>query len=156
MYHTIQKEVIMSSKEYDYVVTVTEDNFFMSDSLTDRLPEKFFESHEDEDSNETKLGENVETQVHLNLNEEDHVGKLVSFEVQSSQTVLCFEIKKTSGLQFISGKRFESVTIRHGEIDLWSSEDVPKLKDTVSVDLNGQDALVTLTVRKIAYTERHK
>lgn len=144
----------MSSKEHDYTVTVTEDNFFISDSLSDRLPEKFFNDGDQEDGSDLKLGENVETQIHLSLKEESHVGKLVSFEVQSSQTVLCFEIKKTSGLQFISGKRFENVTIRHGEIDLWSSEDVPKLKDTVSVDLNGQDALVTLTVRKIAYTEK--
>ena len=139
-----------NKSDYDYVVTLSDDNFIVSDSIRGSLPEEFFPSDED------ALDDSSETQVYLEFEEENHVGKLLSFESQNNQTSLCFEMRKSSALQLVSGKRFEAVTVKHEDVVLWSSSDVPKLKDTVNVDLSGSEALVTLTVRKIAYTERHK
>ncbi len=144
----------MSSKdkgEYDYVVTLTQDNFIASDSLAGQLPDEFYETQ-----NEEFISDSFETQLILTSGEKQHVGKLLSFEMQNDQTILYCEMRKSSALQLISGKRFDSVSVNHGDDSLWSADDIPKLKDTVSVDLNGPEAYVTLTVRKISVHGRHK
>ncbi len=141
-----------NDKDYGYTVTMssTEDNFIISDSLRGYLPEDIFSN------NNSELSNDFETQVCLAHDNNSYVGKLISFELQNSQSTLCFELKKTEAIQFIDGKRFDTVTIKHADTELWSAEEVPKLKDTVSVDLNNSEAIVTLIIRKIAYTERHK
>jgi len=137
-------------QEYNYTVTLTEDNFIASESLMSSLPDEFFQKVEDSPDDST------ETQVHLISEDESHIGKLISFESQNDQTVLYCEMRKSSALRLITGKRFETVSVRHEGNDLWVSNDVPKLKDTVSVDLNGSEAYVTLTIRKISMHGRHK
>ena len=147
----------MSSKhkgEHDYIISLSEDSFIVSDSIRSSLPDEFFQDKNADD--EVQLNDSSETQVHLVSDEETHTGKLLSFECQSSQTVLYFEMRKLSALQLISGKRFKTITVRHDDVDLWVEEDIPKLKDTVAVDLNGPEAFITLTVRKIAMPGRHK
>ena len=148
----------MSTKKdkvsYDYTIALSsKDSFIASESLLTSLPEEFFQEQEDQTE---VLSENLETQVWISIGEKKHSGKLVSFEVDNNQTVLYFEIKKTAALYFIKRERLDAVEVVHGDAVLYEALDVPKLKDTVSVDLTGSGALVTLTIRKIAYTERSK
>ena len=144
----------MNSKDkvsYDYTVALSsKDSFIASESILSSLPDDFFQEEENKDM----LKENLETQVCVSIGDQLHVGKLVSFEVDNSQTVLYFEMKKTAALHFIKRERFKSVEVRHGDAKLYEATEVPKLKDTVCVDLTGPSALVTLTIKKIAYTER--
>ena len=137
--------------DYDYVVTVSDNSLFVSDSIKSSLPDSFFEQEA-----EDVLKDTSETLVVLHDGDEFCSGKLITFEFQTDQTVLHWEMRKSSALKLIEGKRFKSIVVKHDDVTLWETSDVPKLKDTVTIDLSsGENAYITLTVRKISMHARH-
>ena len=131
-----------------YEVDLSSDNLIISDSLRSTLSEQFLR--------ETEVSELSKAQVHMISSDSEYIGELVSFELHSDHTIIDFKMRDNEALQLLPGARFDLVTVRHVGEDLWSEQNIPKLKDSVTVSLVPEGAHVTLTVRKITPPGRHK
>ena len=131
-----------------YEVDLSSESLIISDSLRGSLSEKFLR--------DTKMSEMTKAKVHMTSSDSEYVGELVSFELHSDHTVIDFDMRTHEALQLMRGARFDLVSVRHSEEDLWSEQNIPKRKDSVTVTLLPEGAHVTLVVRKITPPERHK